>query len=146
MSTFSTLRSAVRVAGIAAAVLMFGLPALAGEVYSWRTEDGGYAFTDDPKAVPPRYRDRAQARTTAGLSDYERLTAPEAGSTDAYAQRLADRLDHLRALNQNLDQAEAWAAAASAPTGGGLQSLSVRAASSTSACRRVRAGRAMPRS
>jgi hypothetical protein len=126
MSRFSTLRHSVRVAGIAVAMLSFSLPALAGEIYSWRTEDGGYAFTDDPKAVPPRYRDQAESRTTTGLSDYARLTAPEAGTTDAYARRLADRLDHLRALNQSLDEAEAWSAA-SAPAGGSLQSLSVKA-------------------
>jgi hypothetical protein len=126
MSRFSTLRHTLRAAGIAAAILIFGLPALAGEIYSWRTEDGGYAFTDDPKAIPPRYRDQAETRTTTRLSDYRRLTAPEAGTTDAYARRLANRLDQLRALNQILDEAEARSAGASAPVGGGLQSLSVQ--------------------
>ena len=37
-------------------------PAVADPVYSWRTEDGGYAFTDDPKGIPARYRDQAQVR------------------------------------------------------------------------------------
>jgi len=101
------LRNGLRAAGVAALTLFFTLPALAGEIYSWRTEDGGYAFTDDPKAIPPRYRDQVETRATARLNDYSRLTVPEAGASDDYAQRLSDRLDYLRALNRDLDEAYA---------------------------------------
>ena len=48
MSTFSFLRDGLRVAGLVAVTSAVALPAVAGSVYSWRTEDGGYAFTDDP--------------------------------------------------------------------------------------------------
>ena len=37
-----------RLAGAAALVAGLAAPAAADPVYSWRTEDGGYAFTDDP--------------------------------------------------------------------------------------------------
>ena len=107
MSRLTTLRNGLRAAGIAALTLLFTLPALAGEIYSWRTEDGGYAFTDDPKAIPPRYRDQVQTRASAGLGDYSRLTVPEAGAGDAYARRLGDRLAYLRSLNRDLDAAYA---------------------------------------
>jgi hypothetical protein len=99
----TTLRLGLMAAGFTAAAGLFTLPALAGEIYSWRTEDGAYAFTDDPKAVPARYRNQAETRTNTGIANYARLTAPEPGSGDAYAKRLAQRLDHLRDLNRNLD-------------------------------------------
>jgi hypothetical protein len=101
------LRDGLRAAGVAAVTLIFTVPALAGEIYSWRTEDGGYAFTDDAKAIPPRYREQVETRQTEGLGSYARLTAPEPGANAAYSRRLADRLDHLRSLNRNLDAAYA---------------------------------------
>ena len=107
MSSLRTLLLSLRTAGIAAATLLLALPALAGDIYSWRTEDGAYAFTDDPKAIPARYRDQVVKRETQGLSGYHRLTAPGPGSSDEYSQRLANRLEHLRALNQGLDNAYA---------------------------------------
>ena len=121
MSTFAMLRHGLRTAAIAAATLIVAAPALAGEIYSWRTEDGGYAFTDDEKAIPPRYRDRVETRTIEGMGDYHRLTAPEAGATGDYSRRLADRLDHLRSLNRNLD-----AASAPRPVETGVESLAVQ--------------------
>jgi len=102
-------------AGLTAGVLLHSVQAQAGEIYSWRTEDGAYAFTDDPKAIPARYRDRVETRTNTSISNYARLTAPEPGSGDAYAARLAQRLDHLRGLNRDLDAAERRPQAVSAP-------------------------------
>jgi hypothetical protein len=107
MSSVRILKLSLRAAGIAAAVLVFGVPAMAGEIYSWRTEDGAYAFTDDAKAVPPRYRDQAKVGESGGLTGYSRLTAAEPGAGSDYAQRLASRLEHLRALNQGLEAARA---------------------------------------
>jgi len=121
MSTFAVLRDSLRLGGVAILFLMFAFPAAAGEIYSWRTEDGGFAFTDDPKAVPARYRSQAATRETAGLGDYERLTEPEPGAMADYSRRLDDRLDHLRRLNRDLDAAYA-AARTRAPQ---LESLSV---------------------
>ena len=121
MSTLAMLRYGLRTAAIAAATLIVAAPALAGEIYSWRTEDGGYAFTDDEKAIPPRYRDQVETRTTEGLEDYPRLTEPDTGASDAYSRRLADRLDHLRSLNRDLDSAYA-----PQPAETGVDSLAVQ--------------------
>jgi hypothetical protein len=107
MSTISMLRDGLRGAGVVAITVIFCAPALAGEIYSWRTEDGGYAYTDDAKAIPPRYRAQVASRESDGLGNYKRLTSPSPGSTDAYAQRLANRLEHLRTLNRDYDLASA---------------------------------------
>jgi len=124
MSTFSVLREGLRIAGLVAVTAAVALPAVAGEVYSWRTEDGGYAFTDDEKAVPARYRSQVTTRSINGLGGYDRLTAPPAGAGDAYSQRLANRLDWLRELNRDLD-----AAFARPEPQTGLASLSIQAGS-----------------
>ena len=107
MSRFPMLRDGLCWTAAAAITVFFSLPAFASEIYSWRTEDGGYAYTDDGKAIPPRYRDRAQSQQTEGMSSYPRLTAPAPGAMDAYANRLSNRLEYLRALNRDLDRASA---------------------------------------
>jgi len=81
------------------AVLAFAMPAAAGDIYAWRTEDGGYAFAGDPDAVPERYRDQVDVRRTRSLSEYRRYTAEDEEATSRYEDGLSDRLDHLRAQN-----------------------------------------------
>ena len=90
-------------------------PASAGTIYSWRTEDGGYAFTDDAEAIPERYRDQARARASGSLGDYERYTRPVPGSGDRYAQELAARLERLRAFNAATPDPRVASAAGAAP-------------------------------
>lgn len=68
------------VAGLAA-------PALAGTFYSWTTEDGVRAYTDDAKRVPARYRSRAQLRDTGSLDGYERFTPIDAAAEQALASQ-----------------------------------------------------------
>ena len=93
----------------AAVVLGVGIalagPAAAGQIYSWRTDDGDVAFTDDVKNVPPRYRDQVEVRESASLGDYERFSSQEPNGTDRYQQQLSERLDYLRALNAHLSEA-----------------------------------------
>ena len=79
--------------------LLLGSPAVAGEVYSWQTEDGEVAYTDDPKKVPTRYRAQVSTRASEGLDEYERFTPADAKETSRYADQLAARLDRLRKLN-----------------------------------------------
>jgi hypothetical protein len=86
-------------AGATALLVAFTAPAAADPVYSWRTEDGGYAFTDDPKAIPARYRDQATLRESARLRDYPRYTPSDDAATERYAEQLTRRLAHLRAMN-----------------------------------------------
>lgn len=87
--------SAFALVGLVAAAA----PATAGTVYSWRTEDGSHAFTDDPERIPERYREQAESRAVGALEDYEQLTRADATASAAHAARLERRLDHLRALN-----------------------------------------------
>lgn len=99
-------------------------PAAAEPVYSWRTEDGGYAFTDDPKAIPARYRDQVEKRETGRLGDYQRYTPSDDEATERYAAQLDRRLAYLRAANaQPVAPREAAAVAGSA---GSKASLSMQ--------------------
>ena len=91
-----------RLARAAALVALgFGLaaPAAAQTIYGWRTEDGAYAYTDDPKAIPARYKGQAKPQAAAPLQDYARFTQEDSAAAERYAKRLATRLEHLRALN-----------------------------------------------
>jgi hypothetical protein len=78
---------------------MFGavaMPAAAGTVYQWRTEEGSFAFADSLKKVPARYRDEMTTRRMESLSGYERLTPVDNAATARYDRQLAARLDALR--------------------------------------------------
>jgi hypothetical protein len=86
-------------AGVALVAAALAAPAAAEPVYEWRTEDGGYAFSDDLKAVPARYRDQVKVRETRGLTDYKRFTPADDGATERYAEQLSRRLAYLRAVN-----------------------------------------------
>ncbi len=81
-------------------------PALAGNIYSWRTPTGDVAFTDDIKNVPTRYRDRVETRQTGSLADYARFSAQPAEEADNYASRLNARLEYLQGLNGPATQSD----------------------------------------
>ena len=81
------------------AVLIVGLagPAFAGNVYSWVTEDGTYAFTDDSKRIPAKHRNEAKRRSMGKLSRYERYTEIDVEkSKESYEDRILARRDSLR--------------------------------------------------
>ena len=105
-----SIRSFTALVGTGA--LLAGGLASAEEIYAWRTSDGGYAFSDDEKAIPPRYQDRVEVRRTGGLEDYQRFTPKDDPATHRYEERLAARLEHLRALN-----GQATAPSSGAPAG-----------------------------
>jgi hypothetical protein len=106
-------------AGAAALVTAVAVPAAADPVYSWRTEDGGYAFTDDPKSIPPRYRDQVKVRESVRLDDYKRFTPSDDKAAERYSEQLGRRLEHLRRVNaQPATPALAPTYAAAPPQGG----------------------------
>lgn len=90
--------------GLALAAGQAGVAMAGGTVYSWRTEDGSYAFTDDEDAIPARYREQATERQVGRLADYERFTPVDDAATDAYEADLAQRVLRLRDLNAGLAQ------------------------------------------
>ena len=84
------------------ALVLLGAPggALAAErIYSWETEEGTLAFTDDPKQIPARYRGAATSRAREDLGRYPRASISDAASAVPHADRLARRLAYLRNAN-----------------------------------------------
>lgn len=72
-------------------------PSFAGNVYSWVTDDGTYAFTDDSKRIPAKHRDEAKRRPMGELARYERFTevdVPE--NRESYEDRILARREALR--------------------------------------------------
>jgi hypothetical protein len=81
--------------------------ATAGTLYRWETEDGGIAFADDLKRIPERYRAKAEPVAMEGLSAYERYTPTDPNASKDYAERLATRLEGLRAAAAEDEAAQA---------------------------------------
>lgn len=91
------LKTATRIGRILMGAILFaGVagPAFAGNVYSWVTEDGTYAFTDDPKRIPAKHRDGAETRPMGDLKRYDRYTVDRTGKS--YTDRLRQRQTDLR--------------------------------------------------
>ena len=82
------------------ALLVAGLagPAFAGNVYSWVTEEGTYAFTDDSKRIPAKHRTEARKRTMGKLTRYERFTEVSSDIKEPYADRIRERQVALREM------------------------------------------------
>ncbi len=82
------------------AVLVAGLagPAFAGNVYSWVTDDGTYAFTDDSKRIPAKYRAEAKKRPMGKLTRYERYTSVSSDIDSSYAEKIRARRIELREM------------------------------------------------
>jgi hypothetical protein len=74
--------------------------AASAEIYAWRTEDGVYAYTDDPDLVPSRYAADAKVVGSTGLDGYERYTRTDPAASQRYGDRLEKRLRYLRAVNE----------------------------------------------
>jgi hypothetical protein len=91
-------------------------PAMAGTVYSWVTEDGTYAFTDDPKRIPAVHKDDAQARPMGDLKRYGRYTVDHTDKN--YTDRLRQRQSDLR--EQAAQQAPMVSSAPAMGSGAGL--------------------------
>ncbi len=104
------------VAGLCWAV---AVPAGAATVYHWETEDGVFAYTDDPKHIPSAYKNKATRRSVGRLSSYKRYTPAGKLVSDPYAKRLDARLVALR-------QAKAQAAPAAALAARGDSGVHVR--------------------
>jgi hypothetical protein len=82
-------------------VLMLGaVSASAEQLYRWESPDGTVSFTDDAKRVPEHYRNSATQIDTNSLAGYGRYTPTDATATEAYAKRLNERLEGLRATNE----------------------------------------------
>lgn len=92
-------------------------PAFAGNVYSWVTEDGTYAFTDDSKRIPAKHRAEARKRTMGKLTRYERFTEVSSESKAPYAERIRARRLELREMAASALQGAAVGAVQSQSSG-----------------------------
>jgi hypothetical protein len=92
----------------------------AAEMYAWRTDDGGYAYTDDKDQIPQRYRAQAKLVSSSSLKSYERYTPQDSQASAQYAERLERRLAALRAANAAAPHAPVAHAAPAAPHSGSL--------------------------
>ena len=81
--------------------LVFATPAVAGEIFSWKAENGEVAFTDNPKKIPARYRRQVQTRTSERVEDYARFSSGQPEATHRYAEQLAARVEYLRRFNSD---------------------------------------------
>jgi hypothetical protein len=105
-----------------AALLLAGPAAAGGSYYTWRTEEGATAFTDDPRAIPEAYRGQTERRSLASLRGYERFTPSDGRATSDYAKRLDARLAYLRERRQHA----VAAAAAERPARAGGPAIALR--------------------
>ncbi len=85
------LAALVAIAGLAVAA-----PTLAGTVYSWTTDDGTMAYTDDAKRIPAKYKAKAKQRQLGKLKNYDRFTESHVKYAKPYEKRVDERLEALR--------------------------------------------------
>jgi hypothetical protein len=93
----------VAVIGVA---LVLATPAVAGDLYSWQTENGDVAYTDNPRKIPARYRSQAQKRAGERIEDYAKFSSGQPEETDRYAEQLAARVAYLRQFNSDRNVAD----------------------------------------
>ena len=106
MLTLSSRCRTPKILTAAALGLTLAGPALAADLYRWKTGDGGFAYTDDEKRIPERYRKTAELISTGNLAGYERYT-PGPNATTESRDALSERLERLRAFNLAYDQTHA---------------------------------------
>lgn len=73
-----SFRAHLALAVVVGFVIGMSAEVLADTVYTWTTEDGTVAYTDEDKRVPAKYRDQVQVKVMDGLDGYHRFTPVEA--------------------------------------------------------------------
>lgn len=96
MDWSSSKNWAARVGAVAMAFVL-GASASAGTLYSWKTDDGTYAYTNEKKRVPAKYKKQAESSKLKSMSSYSRYTPGPKSEGKAYADRIVERLEVLRA-------------------------------------------------
>jgi len=99
-------------------VASLAVPATAGSFYKYETDDGAIAFTDDAKRIPEAYREQAETLDSRKLSEFERFTPMAPSAPAPYAERMGQRLGHLRDLNARVVSPDAVGAPQPAGPGG----------------------------
>jgi len=102
MSTLTLSRILPRT--LIAAAVMFSVANQAGAavVYRWKTDDGVYAFTDDAKRIPEKYRAEAKATPMRPLQGYKNYTPAQRAGTQAHVKAMQESARTFSKLNQRL--------------------------------------------
>jgi len=98
----------------------FASAASAGNVYSWVTEDGTHAFTDDAKRVPAKHKQEAKRRPLGELTRYSRYTEVSAEKGKPYVERIHERQAAYREVGTVAPQGAVVGAMASEGQGPGI--------------------------
>lgn len=101
MSWSSSRNLAARV-GATALAFVLGASASAGTLYSWKTEDGTFAYTNDKKRIPTRYKNEVESSKLRSMESYARFTPGPKTDDKAYGDRIVERLEVLRATSSDL--------------------------------------------
>jgi hypothetical protein len=91
-----------RTLSAAAVLVAVAAPAGAKIVYRWKTDDGVYAFTDDAKRVPEKYRSQAKTSPLRSLPGYKNYTPAQRSGTASYAKRMESSAIAMSRLNARL--------------------------------------------
>jgi len=102
MLTLVLARTLPRTLLAAAVLFAVATPASAKVVYRWKTDDGGYAFTDDAKRIPEKYRTQAKASPLRPLQTYKRYTPAQNSGTQAYLSGVEKSAQEMSKLNARL--------------------------------------------
>lgn len=94
---WSSKRSWAARVGAAAFAFVLGASASAGTLYSWKTEDGTFAYTNEKKRVPAKYKNQAESSKFKSMKSYARFTPGPKTEDKAYTDRIVERLEVLRA-------------------------------------------------
>lgn len=76
--------TAITVVALSLSAFMAVAPAADAAVYSWNDDAGGMHFTDDPMAVPRKYKDKTQVREDGGSNRSWEYLASDSGADFSY--------------------------------------------------------------
>ena len=98
---WSSNRNWVARFGAMGLAFMLSASASAGTLYSWKTEDGTFAYTNDQKRVPAKYKSEAGKSNMKSMKSYDRFTPGPRVEGKAYTDRIVERLEVLRATSSD---------------------------------------------
>jgi hypothetical protein len=82
--------------GLIALAFVLGASASAGTLYSWKTEDGTFSYTNEKKRIPAKYKAEAKSSKLKSMKSYDRFTPGPAASDTPYGDRIVQRLEVIR--------------------------------------------------
>jgi hypothetical protein len=82
--------------GAAGLVFVLGASASAESLYSWKTEDGTFAYTNERKQIPVKYKAEAKKSNLKSMESFDRFTPGPKSDGKAHQQRVVERLEVLR--------------------------------------------------